>query len=1100
MGPETLADLDPRPQAPPQPPTPEHGPMPQLTRGLLGIAALCGVAAGVMMLLLMPGRTTVVALAYLASGLLAAACTRLGAAQLGRALALVLTLQAASLLVGSVQLGWGLAAPALPLLGLGVCVLCVAAGWRAGALLALFSTLGVLALAALEPATALSAGEPGTAIRLGILLSAIAAGLAGGALVSRVVAGALGAAHEREQRFRSLLGLAADAYWEIDHHYRLVSAAQHHQSPGGLRAADGLGAVPWDLPQFACDAETLDALQADLGSRVPFRDLAVSWTLPKGERRIYMVSGEPRHDSRGAFLGYWGVARDVTDMVSARQALAATETRYQELFSRIPTPLVLHRGGRVLDANPAGVALFGHADLNSMVGTDMLPAYESGDSRERARRRIERLEEEPLGFTLPVADYRLRVQGRQVSVRATGVRVDYDHGGPAMLAIFVDDTERLAVEEAVRRSEALLSHLVATSPDLITLTDMASGRFAMVNQTFERVTGWASAQAVGCTATELGLWGSAQVLDDFLDTLRDQGAVTNLQVAFVTRAGVQVPMLVSAARFVMDRRDYMVINARDLSQSERARLEREAILNNASVGIAVTRDRHFVLANPHFEQIFGWPPGALVGQPGRVVWPSDEVYEEVGRTAAQALSRGESVEFERQAQRRDGSSFLARLRARAIDPERPSEGGTAWIAEDVTERREFERTLARARDDAEAANRAKSAFLANTSHELRTPLNGMIGLARLAAMPDMGEERRRQYLDQIADSAQALAGIIADILDLSKIEAGKLQVERVPFDLGELLQTLQQTYQALAGAHGLTLHFDVGPDVAGLVIGDPLRLRQIVSNFLNNALKFTPQGHVHVQARRGSGEAAARVRFEVRDTGLGIDAATRARLFTPFTQADQSTTRRYGGTGLGLSICRELALLMGGEVGVQSALGAGSTFWAELPLPAAPAPAPAAQVTADTPMPVLPADAANAAATVQKLVGARVLMVEDNPVNMMIAVAMLERWGVTVAQAEDGREAVAAVQQAAAAGQPFDAVLMDVQMPVMSGHEATRALRGMPAGQHLPIIALTAAAMVDERDEALRSGMNDFLSKPIDAAKLRNTLLRWCADAPVAGD
>jgi CheY-like chemotaxis protein len=257
---------------------------------------------------------------------------------------------------------------------------------------------------------------------------------------------------------------------------------------------------------------------------------------------------------------------------------------------------------------------------------------------------------------------------------------------------------------------------------------------------------------------------------------------------------------------------------------------------------------------------------------------------------------------------------------------------------------------------------------------------------------------------------------------------------------------------------------------------------------------------VHVQARRGSGEAGARVRFEVRDTGLGIDAATRARLFTPFTQADQSTTRRYGGTGLGLSICRELALLMGGEVGVQSALGAGSTFWAELPLPAAPAPAPAAQVTADTPMPVLPADAANAAATVQKLVGARVLMVEDNPVNMMIAVAMLERWGVTVAQAEDGREAVAAVQQAAAAGQPFDAVLMDVQMPVMSGHEATRALRGMPAGQHLPIIALTAAAMVDERDEALRSGMNDFLSKPIDAAKLRNTLLRWCADAPVAGD
>jgi len=1099
LGPETLADLDPRPQAPPPPPTPDHGPLPQLTRGLLGITTLCGAVAGAMLLWLMPGRATGVALSYFAVAAVSAACMRLPAARLATAIGVVLTLLSGTMLVGVVQLGWGLSAPALPLLSLAVCGLCAAAGWRAGALLAVFSAVGVVMVAALAPAAGATAMGPGAAMRLAIHLAAIAAGLAAGTLVSRVVAGALGAAHEREQRFRSLLGLAADAYWEVDHQYRLLSVAQHHPAQGGLTPAQGLGAVPWDLPQFGCDPETLDALQADMGSRVPFRDLAVSWTLPTGERRIYLASGEPRHDDRGAFVGYWGVARDVTDMVNARQALAATETRYQELFSRIPTPLVLHRGGRVLDANPAGVALFGHADLSRMVGTDMLPAYESGDSRERARRGIERLEAEPLGFTLPVADYRLRVQGRQVSVRATGVRVDYDDGGPAMLAIYVDDTERLAVEEAVRRSEALLSHLVATSPDLITLTDMASGRFAMVNQTFERVTGWGSAQAVGHTASELGLWGSTQALDDFMDTVRDHGTVTNLQVAFATRQGEMVPMLVSAARFVMDRRDYMVINARDLSQSERARLEREAILNNASIGIAVTRDRHFVLANPHFERMFGWSPGTLLGEPGRVLWPSDEAYEELGRITLEGLSRGESVEFERQALRRDGSSFVARMRARAIDPARPSEGGTAWIAEDVTERREFERALARARDDAEAANRAKSAFLANTSHELRTPLNGMIGLARLAALPDMGEERRRQYLDQIADSAQALAGIISDILDLSKIEAGKLQVESVPFDLGDLLHTLQQTYQTLATAHDLSLQFDVGPAVAGLVVGDPLRVRQIVSNFLNNAIKFTPQGHVHVQARRGGGESGPRVRIEVRDTGLGIDAATRARLFTPFTQADQSTTRRYGGTGLGLSICRELAMLMGGEVGVQSVLGAGSTFWVELPLPPAAVAEDAApnstteHASARTAQPPVPEPGNE-----RPLQGARVLMVEDNPVNMMIAVAMLERWGVNVAQAEDGREAVAAVQQAAEAGQPFDAVLMDVQMPVMSGHEATRALRGIAAGQTLPIIALTAAAMVAEREEALRSGMNDFLSKPIDAAKLRSTLLRWC-NTPPAG-
>jgi PAS domain S-box-containing protein len=581
------------------------------------------------------------------------------------------------------------------------------------------------------------------------------------------------------------------------------------------------------------------------------------------------------------------------------------------------------------------------------------------------------------------------------------------------------------------------------------------------------------------------------VREDFITRLREHGRVQDLATTFVTKSGLPVLMRVSGARFAMDRREYLVINARDVTAAERARLEREAILETAAIGIAVTRDNRFVMANPWFEQLFGWPHGGLAGQSGRVVWSSDEDYREVGVLFGPQLGRGEPVEFDRECQRRDGSRFFGRISGKAIDPEQPARGGTLWIVQDVTERREFETALARARDDAEAASRAKSAFLANTSHELRTPLNGMIGLARLAALPDMDETRRRQYLDQIADSAQALAGIISDILDLSKIEAGKLLVERVPFDLGELMATLHQTYQTLATAHGLALRFEVGPAVSGPVLGDPLRVRQIVSNFLNNALKFTPQGQVHVQARRGRGDLAEQVRIEVHDTGVGIDAATRARLFTPFTQADQSTTRRYGGTGLGLSICRELALLMGGEVGVRSEPGVGSTFWLELPLPpavpAAMAALPAAAAAAATTAPASgdPGGASTSTTDATMLVGARVLMVEDNPVNMMIAVAMLERWGVSVAQAEDGREAVAAVQQAASAGRPFDAVLMDVQMPIMSGHDATRALRGLDAGKRLPIIALTAAAMVAERESAAL-GHERLPVKPIDAAKLRS--------------
>jgi CheY-like chemotaxis protein len=279
----------------------------------------------------------------------------------------------------------------------------------------------------------------------------------------------------------------------------------------------------------------------------------------------------------------------------------------------------------------------------------------------------------------------------------------------------------------------------------------------------------------------------------------------------------------------------------------------------------------------------------------------------------------------------------------------------------------------------------------------------------------------------------------------------------------------------LVRAKGLSMRFDWVGD-STWVHGDPLRVRQIVTNYVSNALKFTDHGGVRVRVDRLPGGA---VRFEVIDTGPGISQATEKLLFKPFTQADQSTTRRFGGTGLGLSICRELAVMMGGDVGVDSQPGQGCSFWAVLPLP--PSTQPLAKV-----LPLVDGD----------LAGMRVLLVEDNVVNMLIAVAMLERWGVEVTQAPDGRESLSAVQSAADAQRPFHAVLMDVQMPVMSGHEATRALRQTAAGKSLPIIALTAAALVTERDEALAAGMDDFLTKPIDADKLHTALLRLQVTEP----
>jgi len=266
------------------------------------------------------------------------------------------------------------------------------------------------------------------------------------------------------------------------------------------------------------------------------------------------------------------------------------------------------------------------------------------------------------------------------------------------------------------------------------------------------------------------------------------------------------------------------------------------------------------------------------------------------------------------------------------------------------------------------------------------------------------------------------------------------------------------------------------------VTGDPVRIRQILGNFITNAVKFTQSGSVRVEAGPG---AEGGVRLAVVDTGPGVDPQVEPLLFQPFTQGDSSTTRRFGGTGLGLAICRQLAGLMNGSVGVASRHGAGSTFWAELPLTPA----------------VLPGDSLDSEASESaRLQHARVLLVEDNPVNMMIAAATLSQWGVDVAQARDGRMAIEAVHAAARRGRPFDLVLMDVQMPVMSGHEAAIELRKDWGPGALPIIALTAAALVSERDLALAAGMNDFLTKPIDAPKLRRTLARHVRRAPEAAD
>jgi CheY-like chemotaxis protein len=334
------------------------------------------------------------------------------------------------------------------------------------------------------------------------------------------------------------------------------------------------------------------------------------------------------------------------------------------------------------------------------------------------------------------------------------------------------------------------------------------------------------------------------------------------------------------------------------------------------------------------------------------------------------------------------------------------------------------------------------------------------------------------YLVRIHESAQTLASIISDILDFSKIEAGQLRLELQVFDLHQTLQEVCGPYEELCRAQRLAFRLNLADNLPRWVRGDALRLRQVLGNYLSNALKFSEAGLIEVNV---VSVEPGRVRFEVTDQGIGIEAGALERLFKPFSQADGSTTRRFGGTGLGLSICRQLAHLMGGSVGVRSQVKEGSTFWLDVPLPAV-------SVQSES------RDEKNTTDEDPRrcLQGCRVLVVEDNPVNTLVVEAMLGQWGVDVTVAEHGAQGVAAVENAA---QPFDAVLMDLQMPVMGGLDATRALRTHLNADELPVIALTAGVLMSEREEALTIGMNDFLTKPIEPDQLAQVLAHWVVRA-----
>jgi len=530
----------------------------------------------------------------------------------------------------------------------------------------------------------------------------------------------------------------------------------------------------------------------------------------------------------------------------------------------------------------------------------------------------------------------------------------------------------------------------------------------------------------------------------------------------------------------------VVERTREVIEKER---QFRTIFERANVGIVFADSNgNIVSFNENFARLTGYDPGSLTGTSFATYIPKESVatiHSDAESTQIQGLG---DYRTEAPLLRQDGSSIFVDM---AVSVERDDRGrvvNSVSFLIDIDERIRMEAELRSAKEIAEVAARAKGEFLANMSHEIRTPMNAIIGFAGLLRRTQLSQQQT-DYLGKLDNSAKSLLGIISDILDSAKVEAGKLDLEQIDFSVEDAIRRSVDMVTPLANDKRIEMRWNIEPQVPTFLRGDPGRLAQILTNLANNAVKFSDAGTVAIRVGIQSQQIdSCLLRFTVSDTGIGMDPETISRLFKPFSQADSSFTRKFGGTGLGLVISKHLVELMGGQLTVESSLGEGSTF----------------QFTAwfmrstNPPERVDPGDRTRIERSAnpieakmhqlqRSLHGTKVLLVDDNELNREVASAILRSAKVIVTMAVNGQDALDKIDET-----DFELVLMDVQMPVMDGYEATKRIRANPRHCRLPVLAMTAHAMKGAREQCLEAGMDDYLTKPVDGMLLFGAIAKWC--------
>ncbi|MGB3635393.1 MAG: PAS domain S-box protein [Rubrobacteraceae bacterium] len=774
--------------------------------------------------------------------------------------------------------------------------------------------------------------------------------------------------------------------------------------------------------------------------------------------------------------------RDITERKRAEVKLRESETRYRTLVEQIPAVIYTD------DVDETNSAMYRSAHVREILGyepEDFLSSPDfwqdllHPDDRERVLAENERTNETGEPFKI---EYRMITRDDSVVwVRDEAHLIRDEEGKPKFWqGVFVDITARKQAEKTLAESEARFRTLFDQTAVGVCVADL-DRRLIETNAAYQEITGYSAEELVGVSTLELTHpedrtgetdTGKGLVSGSYDSYQRDKRYVRkDGEVVWANAASSLVKDEQGKPRFIMGVVEDVTERRRADEELREAEERFRAIFEQAAMGISIaTPERILVETNRAYQEMVGYSRDELVGKPIAELTHPDDISEDEGLN--EELLGGEVDRYQREKRYvcKDGRAIWVRPTITTVKDAEEQPLFLIGMVEDITERKRSQSELEKAKEAAESANRAKSEFLANMSHEIRTPMNGVIGMSDLLMDTNLDAEQR-EYVGTVRSSGETLLTLINDVLDFSKIEAEKVELENIIFDLRTSVEDTAVMLAERAHGKGLQIASLVDYDVPTALQGDPGRLRQILTNLLGNSIKFTEEGEVLLKAELSEEtEEAAVVRFEIRDTGIGMDREQQEHLFESFVQADASTTRRYGGTGLGLAISKRLVELMGGEIWVESEPGGGSTFcftarFEKISTEAPSGPRPRADLR-----------------------GLKALIVDDNATNRTVLRHQITPWGMRVDDAREGAEALDKLRSAAENGEPYDLALLDMQMPKMDGLELARAIKQNPSISKTRLVLVTSMGQRGDAEEAHSAGIEAYLTKPVRQSQLYDML------------